>query len=73
MPQGDKRKYTAKQIRQAAHIEQGYEKEGVPVAEAKERAWRTVNKTWGGGLKPGGSGRKSAARRHRRATRRRVV
>jgi hypothetical protein len=49
MPPGDKRKYTGKQIRQAAHIEAVYEKHGLPVTEARERTWRTVNKTRGGG------------------------
>ena len=29
MPQGDKRKYTGKQKRQAEHIEEGYEAQGV--------------------------------------------
>ena len=60
MPQGDKSKYTDKQKRQAEHIEEGYEKRGVPDEEAKSRAWATVNKTSGGGKKPGGSGRKKA-------------
>ncbi len=57
MPQGDKSKYTDKQKRQADHIEEGYEKRGVPEDEATSRAWATVNKTTGGGKKPGGSGR----------------
>ncbi|MFD1468209.1 hypothetical protein ACFQ48_08235 [Hymenobacter caeli] len=58
MPQGDKSKYTDKQKRQAEHIEEGYEKQGVPDAEAEARAWATVNKQNGGGKKPGGGGRK---------------
>ena len=58
MPQGDKSKYTDKQKRQAEHIEEGYEKKGVPEDEAEARAWATVNKQDGGGKKPGGSGRK---------------
>jgi plasmid stabilization system protein ParE len=58
MPQGDKDKYTDKQKRQAEHIEEGYEKKGVPEEEAEARAWATVNKQDGGGKKPGGSGRK---------------
>ena len=58
MPQGDKSKYTDKQKRQAEHIEEGYEKRGVPAKEAEARAWATVNKQDGGGKKPGGSGRK---------------
>lgn len=58
MPQGDKSKYTDKQKRQAEHIEEGYEKQGVPAEEAEARAWATVNKQDGGGKQPGGSGRK---------------
>lgn len=58
MPQGDKSKYTDKQIRQAEHIEEGYEQKGVPEDEAEARAWATVNKQDGGGKKPGGAGRK---------------
>lgn len=57
MPRGDKDKYTDKQKRQAEHIEEGYEKKGVSEKEAESRAWATVNKTTGGGKKPGGSGR----------------
>ena len=56
MPQGDKSSYTDKQKRQAAHIEAGYEKRGVPEKEAEARAWATVNKETGGGKKSG-SGR----------------
>lgn len=56
MPRGDKSSYTDKQKRQAAHIEQGYEKRGVPEKEAEARAWATVNKEIGGGKKSG-SGR----------------
>jgi plasmid stabilization system protein ParE len=56
MPRGDKSKYTEKQKRQAEHIEEGYEKRGVPENEAERRAWATVNKVHGGGEKPGGSG-----------------
>jgi plasmid stabilization system protein ParE len=57
MPQGDKSAYTDKQKRQAAHIEEGYEKRGLSEATAKKRAWATVNKQDGGGKKSG-SGRK---------------
>lgn len=56
MSQGDKSKYTDKQIRQAEHIEEGYKEAGVPINEAESRAWATVNKIHGGGNKPGGSG-----------------
>ena len=56
MPQGDKRKYTGKQKRQAEHIEEGYEKRGMSESEAERRAWATVNAIHGGGEKRGGSG-----------------
>jgi plasmid stabilization system protein ParE len=56
MPRGDKSSYTSKQKRQAEHIEEGYEKRGVPEKEAERRAWATVNKETGGGKKSG-SGR----------------
>lgn len=56
MPQGDKSAYTDKQKRKAEHIEEGYEKRGVPRKEAEARAWATVNKDSGGGNKSG-SGR----------------
>ena len=59
MPQGDKDKYTDKQKRQAEHIEEGYEKRGVPEDEAERRAWATVNEMHGGGNKSGsGRGKK---------------
>lgn len=74
MPRGSKDKYTAKQKRQAEHIEDSYKASGVPANEAEARAWATVNKQSGGGEKAGGSGqqtsqaakqaaRKSSARR----------
>lgn len=56
MPRGDKSKYTDKQKRQAQHIEEGYEEQGVSKDEAEARAWATVNKMSGGGKKSG-SGR----------------
>jgi hypothetical protein len=56
MPRGDKRSYSAKQKRQAEHIEKGYESRGTGSGEAKRRAWATVNKMTGGG-KRAGSGR----------------
>ena len=59
MPQGDKSSYTAKQKRQAAHIEAGYEKKGLSTKNSEARAWATVNKLSGGG-KQSGSGRKKA-------------
>jgi hypothetical protein len=56
MPRGDKSKYTDKEKRQAEHIEEGYEDRGLPMKEAKRRAWATVNKETHGGKKSG-SGR----------------
>ncbi|RDC61634.1 hypothetical protein [Adhaeribacter pallidiroseus] len=59
MPQGDKSAYTDKQKRQAAHIEESYEKKGLSEEEAEKRAWATVNKQDHGGKKSG-SGRGTA-------------
>ncbi|MGH6849295.1 MAG: plasmid stabilization protein [Methylocella sp.] len=56
MPRGDKSKYTDKQERKADHIAEGYENRGVPEKEAERRAWATVNKDDGGGMRSG-SGR----------------
>src|SRR3954469_24072632 len=53
MPQGDKSAYTNKQKRQARHIEEGYERRGVPKDEAERRAWATENKISLGGRKSG--------------------
>nr|WP_298147136.1 termination factor Rho [uncultured Pseudomonas sp.] len=61
MPRGSKAKYTDKQKRQAADIENSYKDRGVPAEEAEARAWATVNKQSGGGERPGGSGRKKPA------------
>lgn len=59
MPRGSKEKYTDKQKRQAAHIEEGYKESGVSQDEAESRAWATVNKMTGGGKKSGsGRGKK---------------
>jgi len=60
MPRGSKTKYSSKQKRQAEHIEDSYEKRGVPKRVAAKRAWQTVNKQTGGGEKAGG-GRRAAA------------
>ena len=59
MPRGDKSAYTEKQKRQAEHIEEHYEEQGVPGDEAERRAWATVNKM-SGGAKQSGSGRGKA-------------
>jgi hypothetical protein len=63
MPRGSKASYTAKQKRQARHIEEGYEKRGTSKKTAEARAWATVNKESKGGKKSG-SGRKKRATRH---------
>ena len=44
MPQGDKRKYSDKQIREADHIAEGYRKRGKSEGWSKKVAWATVNK-----------------------------
>ena len=60
MAQGSKKKYTDKQKRQAAHIEEGYKEQGTSEDEAERLAWATVNKTSGGGKKSGsGRGKKT--------------
>ena len=59
MSRGNKSAYTDKQKRQAAHIEESYEKRGVSEEKAQEIAWSTVNKQDGGGKKSG-SGRANA-------------
>ena len=59
MPRGDKSSYSNKQKRQAEHIEEGYENQGVGRKEAARRAWATVNAMTGGGKKSGsGRGKK---------------
>jgi cation transport regulator ChaB len=59
MPQGSKEKYTDKQKRKAAHIEEGYKEKGVSEEDAERIAWATVNKESGGGNKSGsGRGKK---------------
>ena len=59
MARGDKSAYTDKQKRQAEHIEESYERRGVPEERAEGIAWATVNKESGGG-KNSGSGRASS-------------
>jgi hypothetical protein len=51
MPRGGKSAYTDKQKRQAQHIEEGYERRGMPEEEAERIAWATENKIAGGGQK----------------------
>lgn len=61
MARGSKAKYTDKQKRQAGHIEEGYEKDGVASKRAAARAWATVNKQDGGGKKSGSGARRAPA------------
>jgi hypothetical protein len=61
MAKGSKKKYTKKQKRKAAHIEEGYKDRGVSDDEAERRAWATVNKGDKGGKKSGsGRGKKAS-------------
>jgi hypothetical protein len=48
MPRGDKSSYSAKQKRQARHIEESSKKRGYGTKRAEEIAWATVNKQDGG-------------------------
>lgn len=48
MPRGSKEKYTAKQKRQAQHIEESEQKSGRSKKKAEQIAWATVNKETGG-------------------------
>jgi hypothetical protein len=56
MPRGSKAKYTSKQKREAAHIEDSAKKRGYSSARAAQIGWATVNKQDHGGKKSG-SGR----------------
>lgn len=51
MPRGDKSKYSAKQKRQAEHIEESEKKQGRSAKAAKRIGWATVNKQTGGARK----------------------
>jgi hypothetical protein len=62
MARGSKAAYTDKQKRRAEHIEDGYERRGVPPKDAARRAWATVNKESGGGKKSGSGRGKSENR-----------
>ena len=57
MPRGDKSSYSAKQKRQAAHIEKSSKERGYSTKRAEEIAWATVNKQDGGA-----KGKKKSAR-----------
>lgn len=59
MPRGRKSSHTAKQKRQAAHIEKSYKRRGVSKKTARSRAWATVNKSTGGSRKRSSAKRKS--------------
>ena len=61
--QGSKAKYTAKQKRQARHIEASEKKRGVSSKRAAQIGYATVNKNDGGGKKSGSGRKKPAARK----------
>jgi hypothetical protein len=61
MARGSKKSYTAKQKRQAEHIEESAKKSGKSSKTAARIAWASVNKQDGGGKKSG-SGRGSGKR-----------
>ena len=44
MPRGNNQEHTAKQKRQAEHIEKSYLARGVPAKRGRAIAWSTVNK-----------------------------
>lgn len=62
-PQGDKSSYTAKQRRQARHIEESEERRGRSPRTAARIAYATVNKQDGGGKKSGSGRRRTAKSR----------
>jgi hypothetical protein len=72
MPRGDKSSYTSKQKRQAEHIEEGYEREGVSKKTAEKRAWATVNKQDGGGKKSP-AGKKTAKKKSTKTARKKTA
>jgi hypothetical protein len=53
MPRGDKSTYSAKQKRQAHHIEESAKEKGYSDDRAAAVGWATVNKQSGGGIKSG--------------------
>lgn len=75
MTRGSKEKYSAKQKRQARHIEDSVEHRGGSKKEAQRIAWATVNKETGGAgksvtnTKPSQKGGKVASHRISHATR----
>lgn len=73
MARGSKSSYSAKQKRQAEHIEEGYRKRGVSKGKAEERAWRTVNKHTGGAKKKTGTATKKSGARKKPAGARKVT
>lgn len=75
MSRGDKSSYSAQQKRQARHIEESYERKGVPEDEAAARAWATINRQSGGGERSGSGRRKpeAAKKTARKASARRAA
>jgi hypothetical protein len=63
MPRGDKSSYSAKQKRQAGHIEESEREQGRSEEAAERIAWATVNKQDGGAK---GNGRKTATKTARK-------
>jgi hypothetical protein len=63
MARGSKSTYSAKQKRQAHHIEKGYEHRGVSKKEAQRRAWATENKVSGGGKRTNKSSERKGGRK----------
>lgn len=78
MARGSKEKYTAKQKRQAQHIEEGVMKRGGARKEAARVAWATVNKETGGAgkrvsnVEPSRKGAQKAAAARKRSEERTV-
>ncbi len=61
MPRGDKSAYSAKQKRQAEHIEESAKERGYSAERAAAIGWATVNKQSGGGIKSGSGHEPTAA------------
>ncbi len=64
MPRGDKSSYSAKQKRQAHHVEESELKRGRSKKRAAQIGWATVNKQDGGAKSRGKSSRRSSSSHH---------